>query len=641
MAGNKSTDGPKKKVVYTGAEIGIPKGDGKLAGCLRSLWLWLLYGSLFLLLLFFLEWLLKGCTHKEDPDSGENHSSQFLPSPITSPRSGGYEPVDPGDIGYGRDSIGRIVLDRINILLEKKADDTAEKFAEAFKNLYPGEKYQICYFDSLTYRLQLKVPAEKQIEVSDNLNIQLPDFEFIVFDESVFYANVVPSDPGFSDAAKRWYFEAIHTYEAWEMTTGSSHIKVAVVDNGFDTSHPELKGCILDPFNMIERNSHLFPPLGSPCPGHGTHVAATAVGRMNNREGVCGIAPECKLIPIQVADAQGLISLTTILDGVLYAIYKGADVVNVSLGSTVNPLVKGMPPQLQIDQIRQYRKNEERVWAEVFKIAAHRNCTIVMAAGNESYVSGWDAMKRNNGSIVVSAFDHDGNQASFSNYGDYPGVYENFSTISAPGVDIYNAFPGGQYASIEGTSMASPIVAGAVALMKSLNPKLTTLEIASILRQTGRPTHFPIGPLLDLKAALQCVQSGNYTKNPPKQKTSVRKLGTGDLNNPAMLNGTWRASEQLLNKGDEEITLYLKFEGHRSQLIIVENKTGETFVAPILVTVVKDKMIIRQVEEAKSNKGNRYRRYFYNCTPDADGTIRCVAQEEGAAVSVDFYLEKV
>lgn len=639
----------KKKVIYTGFEIRSPQANGKIPNWLKKLLKWLCYVLLLLLSLFLLGGIFKRCDNKPgsgnkgtgDPDA--NNSSQLLPLPITSPGNGGYLPIDPGDIGYGRDSIGQIVLDRINVLLEKKTPETAGEFAQAFKRLYPDNGYDICYFDTLTYRLQLKVPPEKQVEISDNLNSQMPEFEFLVFDESVFFASYQPADPAFSDGDKCWYFGAVNVYAAWDITMGDPQVKVAIVDNGFDLSHPEFKDCVVLPFNMIERNSHLYPPSGSDCPGHGTHVAATAIGRMNNGAGACGIAPKCLLMPVQVADEQGMMSLTSILDGVLYAIYKGANVVNLSLGSIVNPMVKMMPPPLQIDQIRHYRNNEERVWQEVFKIAEHRNCTVVMAAGNESYVSGWDAMKRDQCSIVVSAFDRQSNQASFSNYGDYPNIYENFSTISAPGVDIYNAFPNNQYASIQGTSMASPIVAGAVALMKSLNPKLTTFEIASILRKTGRPTQFPIGPLLDIEAALQCVKNGDYKDSEvPKQDDSERKLGRGDLNDPKKMNGVWRASEQLSNKvSGEKITLYMKIDGKQSELIIVENKTGETYRAPITVNVVNNKMSIRQTDVARSSKGDYYNRYSYSCTADTDGTIRCVAKLEGSNDVVDFYLVKV
>lgn len=639
----------KKKVIYVGYEMGLPQPNGKIPNWLRKLLKWLLYLLLLFLCLFLLSWIFKCCDDKRNSgtggsgDSDADNISQYLPLPITSPGNGGYLPIDPGDIGYGRDSIGQIVLDRINVLLEKKTSETAREFAQAFKKLYPDDGYDICYFDTLTYRLQLKVPSEKQVEISDNLNSQMPEFEFLVFDESVFFAAYQPSEPAFSDDDKCWYFGAVNVYSAWDITMGSPQIKVAVVDNGFDLTHSEFKDCVISPFNMIERNSHLYPPSGSSCPGHGTHVAATAIGRMNNGAGVCGIAPKCLLIPVQVADKQGLMSLTSVLDGLLYAIYKGANVVNLSLGSIVNPMVKMMPPPLQIDQIRHYRKNEERVWQEVFKIAEHRNCTVVMAAGNESYVSGWDAMKRNQCSIVVSAFDHQGNQAPFSNYGDYPGIYENFSTISAPGVDIYNAFPDNQYAAIQGTSMASPIVTGAVALMKSLNLKLTTFEIASILRRTGHPTQFPIGPLLNIEAALQCVKNGDY-KDPqmPGQDDSERKLGKRDLSDPKRLHGVWRASEQLSNKeSGENITLYLKIVDKQSELMIVENKTGETYRAPIIVTVANNKMSIRQTDVARSGKGDYYNRYFYSCTEDADGTIRCVAQPEGSSDFVDFYLVKV
>ena len=87
------------------------------------------------------------------------------------------------------------------------------------------------------------------------------------------------------------------------------------------------------------------------------------------------------------------------------------------------------------------RKNEERVWDEVFKIAHNNGTTLVFAAGNENVLSGFDAMKRNNSTIIVSAVNQKLRKANFSNYGNYDDIPYCYSTISAPGTDIVNAFP--------------------------------------------------------------------------------------------------------------------------------------------------------------------------------------------------------
>ena len=343
----------------------------------------------------------------------------------------------------------------------------------------------------------------------------MPTFDFILFDEEVFALSAMPTDPGFKDRNKSWYFDAINTYQAWDITQGDPNIIVAVVDNGFDLNHPELNGKVVKPKNMPERNAHIFPIIDAEGHDHGTHVAATAIGKANNGHGVSGIAPGCQFMPVQVATADGMMPNTMVMDGVLYAIYNGASVVNVSLGPE--------PPQwfclLSPQQQQRYISNDDQrlamVWRKIYSIADKHNCTIVVAAGNENILSGYASKARTDSVIVVSAVDQGLRKATFSNYGEYAGWNTNYSTVSAPGVDIYNAINRGQYASLQGTSMASPIVAGAVALMKSVNPNLRTMDIREILRSTGRPLYQPIGPLIQIDRALQ--KARNWAPQQPTQ----------------------------------------------------------------------------------------------------------------------------
>jgi subtilisin family serine protease len=140
------------------------------------------------------------------------------------------------------------------------------------------------------------------------------------------------------------------------------------------------------------------------------------------------------------------------------------------------------------------------------KIADKHNAMIVTAAGNENMLAGIDPMHRPKNFIVVSATDKANNailKAPFSNYGDY-------TTVSAPGTNIYSSVGRGDYTFMSGTSMAAPIVSGAVALMKSINSTLTAHQIICILQQTGLPLNGNIGPLLQLDKALQMVKSGTY-----------------------------------------------------------------------------------------------------------------------------------
>ena len=109
-------------------------------------------------------------------------------------------------------------------------------------------------------------------------------------------------------------------------------------------------------------------------------------------------------------------------------------------------------------------------------------------------------MNRSNNVINVSAVDQKNNRTSFSNYGK-------LSHVSAPGIDIYSSTPGNNFKFFPGTSMAAPIVTGAIALMKSIKPDLSTAQIKDILRKTGKQSSdIRIGPTIQINKALEEVR---------------------------------------------------------------------------------------------------------------------------------------
>ena len=337
-----------------------------------------------------------------------------------------------------------------------------------------------------------------------------PVYKLFVFDEALLEGAYTPNDPAFKDSNKNWYLRKINAPKAWDLTRGSDKITIAIVDNGFNLKHPELRSKVLQPYNVWKHSDDVFPQKID----HGTHVAGTALAIANNEQGLCGIAPNCKFMPIQVANEKGMMTTTSVLDGILYALYQGADVINVSLGSQFSGLSQ-FPESKQRDLIQNHFKEEERLWREVMRIAASHNATLVVAAGNDNVLAGIEALQRPELFITVSAVDKNSQnitKANFSNYGSY-------SKISAPGVGIYSTVGSNNYQTMDGTSMAAPIVSGAVALMKSLKSSLTTKQIICILQNTGLPTQGKIGKLLQLDKALQMVRSGNVIDCTPKPST--------------------------------------------------------------------------------------------------------------------------
>lgn len=595
-----------------------------------------------ILLFIILALMLKDLTAKSPFGDGNGGANPVAPMP-----GGGSHipPIDKDRIGYGRDTIVPIVQDRINVLLEKMNDNTEKEFRAAFHSLYPEPDYKIVYFDPLTYRMQLMVPVDKRDYLMDNLNSQLPDFNFILFDESVFGPTYTPNDRDFANA-RDWYMKAIKAHQAWDVTRGVDSVIVAVVDNGFDLNHPEISGAkIVRPYNVTERGTRVYPLRDPDLAAHGTHVAATAVGYADNNEGLCGIAPECSLMPVQVADADGIMTTTSVLDGVLYAIYQGADVVNVSLGAQINPIAQMMSPADQLQIIRTQRLNEQRVWDEVFRIAADRNVTLVIAAGNDNVMSGLDPMKRNEQTLIVSAVDKNIRKAEFSNYGNYSNLPYCYSTISAPGVDIYNAAPGNSYAALQGTSMASPVVAGAVALLKSVNRDLTPTQIIEILQSTGVEVNDPVGNMIQLDKAIDAASSGVYSRG----KSSKSPFGQGgermnrrDLDNPASIYGLWKATEYLYNMDNERVDFYFSFAQNTNKMMLLEVDNGnDRYEARLSVNVENGNLTIVQLENAQNAAGRQYESYTFSCQPDSAGYLLCEASANDRNHHLNFYLEKI
>jgi subtilisin family serine protease len=253
---------------------------------------------------------------------------------------------------------------------------------------------------------------------------------------------------------------------------------------------------------------------------HGTHVAGIANGKHENGKGSSGIAPNCKLMPIQVGDKNGLITSTYIIDGILYAINQGANVINISLGMQTVDEVSNLSVNEQQEIINQTGKDEEAFWEEVYELANKKNVTIVLAGGNQNVLIGIDPMQRSNKTIKVSATNINNGKADFSNFGDY-------STISAPGVHIMNCVPDNQFKFLDGTSMAAPIITGAVALMKSMNKNLTNQEIIYLLQSSGLQLNADIGNLVQLDKILEKVK--NNDKNMDiDENPADNELGNGN-----------------------------------------------------------------------------------------------------------------
>ena len=407
--------------------------------------------------------------------------------------------------------------DRINIYL-KNPNDRIEDFAIKFKEEYPGNDYQIIYRDDNLRRLQIKIPEQERIDlknkIKDNINTDV-----LIWDETIFQGSNY-NDPYLKDRRKNYYFNNINATEAWKTTTGNKDIVIAVIDDGFDLNHPELNDNIIKPYNVLRKNDNVY---ASKKLNHGTHVSGLAISKKNNSKGACGIAPDCSFMPIQIGSETnpGMFTMNSIIDGVLYAVNNGADVINLSIQSIYPDEAKLITDQQLNEMIKYMSRDDELFWNELFKISNDSNISIVFAAGNYDVLIGLDAMKRYDNIITVSAVDQKNKRADFSNYGKR-------STISAPGVDIWSCEPGGDFVMMDGTSMSAPIISGVVGLIKSVNPDLNNSQIKSILQSTGIEIDSKIGPLVQVDKVIEEAISLKVLNKNKKKKEEILKDNSND-----------------------------------------------------------------------------------------------------------------
>lgn len=597
------------------SDNGLNKGKKRF----YKLWLWIIP---FIILIVLLVFLIHGCK-----------------SPMESVREVAPN-ITEENIVLSTDSVNYVASNRF-ILIIGNSEASLENFVEDFRSIYSDEnKYVLSNCDSQLKRLTLTFPKEERAALEIDLPVKFEFYNLMVLPESMYKSSsTVTNDPALSDNEKSWYFNECGIYDAWDKTMGDDNVVVAIIDDGFDLNHPELMERIYKPFNAVTHTDNISP---SPT-GHGTHVASTAIGNANNSEGTAGVAPNCIFMPIQVGDSNGNMSSTAIFDAVLYAISNKADVVNMSLGMYFGPNLQFAPPFIQYNLRNSYFKQEEQVWANIFELARQNNVTFVLAGGNENILIGIDPMSRNKNTIRVSATQPDRQKASFSNFGEY-------STVSAPGVHIYNAIPGGKYTYMDGTSMAAPIVTGGCALLKSQDKSMRIDEIISRLRNTGEKSPSFVGPIVNFARALNNGNNAQNTNSPladsdeEDEKTITPPIATLPENIKAEdLRGRWKSTSKFHSSKNTEISLYLSFNGTTAGKIDIIEPSGYCYSAPLSLTIKDDIIYLDQLREAKSSLSSEgYEPYRFVIKPGNGRVAMAKGQSKQQSANVfEFNLIKI
>lgn len=237
--------------------------------------------------------------------------------------------------------------------------------------------------------------------------------------------------PNDTFVSQQWSLDTLGAPAAWELARGAG-VTIGVLDTGVDYIHPDLAGRVDKGRDFVDSDND---PMD--VQGHGTHVAGIAAATADDRFGVAGLAPEARILAVRVLDDEGAGNYSQVANGIVFAADRGADVINLSLGG---------PEQSELLRA-------------ALDYAAARGVIVTCATGNDSAASiGYPA--RYDSCIAVGATDIADEHASFSNTG--AGI-----DLVAPGVQVLSSVMGGSHDSWDGTSMASPQVAGVAALLRS------------------------------------------------------------------------------------------------------------------------------------------------------------------------------
>jgi len=228
---------------------------------------------------------------------------------------------------------------------------------------------------------------------------------------------------------EQWAFGKIQALEAWSVTSGSQEVIIAVLDTGIDQTHIDLAGKVIASINFTQS------PTVDDIDGHGTHIAGIIGAIANNGVGIAGLAYNCSLMNVKVADDKGFVDAEAVAEGIVWAVDNGAKVINMSLTLTE-------PTQALEDAV-------DYAWS--------KGAILIAAAGNNgSSTPMYPAYYAN--CLAVTAINSDGLLAPLANHGDWVDV-------AAPGANIYSTLPDNSYDYKTGTSMATSYVASLAGLL--------------------------------------------------------------------------------------------------------------------------------------------------------------------------------
>ncbi len=360
-------------------------------------------------------------------------------------------------------------------VMTQTAKKDLSKFNLQMKPKFPSHSQGKSLSQILEIQFDPQIHPSLVIEKLSKLNI----FEYV---EPRYISHLLTTIPNDTLIEKQSHFSQISMFDGWDISRGSSEIVIAIVDNGTDYHHPDLKANIWKnqaEFSGIpgvddDLNGYVDDIYGwdfgendnDPIHGtdesiiavHGTHTAGIASAVTNNITGIAGIGWNCQIMPVKISRDDNTYQTPFGYEGIVYAADNGAHIISNSWGRRGN-----------------YSQYEQ----DVINYAASKGCIIVAAGGNSNTRTFYYPAAYTN-VIAVAAVNEEDQKASYS-------TYEKYIDISAPGGDrrvgkagIFSLYPTdrGMYGELSGTSMAAPIVSGVIGLLKEQFPEFSNFQLS-------------------------------------------------------------------------------------------------------------------------------------------------------------------
>jgi thermitase len=280
------------------------------------------------------------------------------------------------------------------------------------------------------------VPCESDQSGADGNQYVLSKTHEILLDRS--HLTVSDSDTGApaglqppvsdgKDFSEKWLAERVYSLQNNEYIGAEREVVVAILDTGIDSGHEDLVGSVIDGVNLTESSE-----VGD-VHGHGTHVAGIVSANAGNGLGIDGVAPDCRLLNVKVANDKGRCRASVLAEGIRWAVEHGADIINISI------------------EIKDYSSLLE----QAVDYAWEQGVLVIAAAGNDGsdimvYPAGLDNC------IGVTALQNELGLAPLANYGEWV-------ELAAPGYQVYSTLPGDEYGYKYGTSFSAAYASGLAA----------------------------------------------------------------------------------------------------------------------------------------------------------------------------------